>query len=56
MIMRINKVRKFFYTKLISTLDEQQLKWILNHDYPTWEKELINQELRKRCKKYDTRL
>ncbi|KKB40074.1 hypothetical protein QY95_01946 [Bacillus thermotolerans] len=48
-----NKVKRFFFRKLISTLDEHQLKWILNHNYPEWEKELVKQELSKRCNKYD---
>ena len=55
MNIRINKIKKIFFSKLVSLLDEQQLKWILNHDYPEWEKELAKQELNKRCNKYDTR-
>lgn len=55
MNIRINKIKKIFFGKLVSTLDEQQLKWILNHDYPEWEKELVKKELNKRCNKYDTR-
>jgi len=55
MNIRIMIVKKFFFRKLISTLDEHQLKWILNHDYPKWEKELVKEELNKRSKKCDTR-
>jgi hypothetical protein len=53
--IRIMIVKKFFFRKLISTLDEHQLKWILNHDYPEWEKELVKKELNKRFNKCDTR-
>lgn len=43
-----SKWRKKFFKQLASFMDYHQLHWILTHDYPQWEKEIVKQQLEKR--------
>jgi hypothetical protein len=43
------KERKFFSERLIK-LDDQQIQWILDHDYPVDEKEMAKAEQDRRLR------
>jgi succinate dehydrogenase flavin-adding protein (antitoxin of CptAB toxin-antitoxin module) len=48
--MFLEKLKKLFFRQLLSNMDNHQLQWILNHDYPEREKEMAKKELEKRLK------
>lgn len=43
-----HKWKVMFFHQLLSIMDSYQLQWILDHDYPQWEKDLAKRELEKR--------
>lgn len=46
--MYSNTWRKKVFQQLTLFMDYHQLHWILNHDYPEWEKKIVKQQLEKR--------
>jgi succinate dehydrogenase flavin-adding protein (antitoxin of CptAB toxin-antitoxin module) len=44
----MNEREKKFFLQIVKTMDNNQLQWVLEHDYPEWEKEIAKAELEKR--------
>jgi NADPH:quinone reductase-like Zn-dependent oxidoreductase len=44
----MNEREKKFFREIVKTMDNSQLRWVLEHDYPEWEKEIAKAELEKR--------
>jgi succinate dehydrogenase flavin-adding protein (antitoxin of CptAB toxin-antitoxin module) len=44
----MNEREKKFFREIVKTMDDDQLMWVLTHDYPEWKKEVVKAELVKR--------
>lgn len=44
----MNERERRFFRQVAKTMDENQLRWVLEHDYPEWEKEIAREELERR--------
>lgn len=37
-----------YFKQILRTMTDEQIHWVLNHDYPDWEKELAREEKERR--------
>jgi NADPH:quinone reductase-like Zn-dependent oxidoreductase len=44
----MNERERRFFRQVAKTMDNNQLQWVLDHDYPEWEKEIAREELERR--------